>query len=322
MGAAGATLGTLAGAFGALVMLSLFFASRVSYIRASLKEDTTAPERKAFTYKGIILTMVPIILSQTAFQISFTVDDLIFGNVMEAKGFSDEVISANKRAGMSKMIVSGCNKDEIIEVLEYSKKYEDVFLTIGFHPEVANYINDSDLRWLEEIINNNNKIVAIGEIGLDYHYDGYDKKTQIDIFEKQLKIAEKLKLPVVIHSRDATMDTINILKKYSLKGDIHCFSGSLETALIYINMGYYLGIGGVVTFKNSKLGDIVSKIPLSKILLETDSPYLTPTPFRGELNSSKYIPLIAKKISESLNISIDDVYEQTTNNAIELFNIK
>jgi len=234
----------------------------------------------------------------------------------------DEVISANKRAGMSKMIVSGCNKDEIIEVLEYSKKYEDVFLTIGFHPEVANYINDSDLRWLEEIINNNNKIVGIGEIGLDYHYDGYDKKTQIDIFEKQLKIAEKLKLPVVIHSRDATMDTINILKKYSLKGDIHCFSGSLETALIYINMGYYLGIGGVVTFKNSKLGDIVSKIPLSKILLETDSPYLTPTPFRGELNSSKYIPLIAKKISESLNISIDDVYEQTTNNAIELFNIK
>lgn len=234
----------------------------------------------------------------------------------------DEVISDNKKAGMSKMVVSGCNKDEIIEVLEYSKKYEDVFLTIGFHPEVANYINDSDLRWLEEIINNNNKIVGIGEIGLDYHYDGYDKKTQIDIFEKQLKIAEKLKLPVVIHSRDATMDTINILKKYSLKGDIHCFSGSLETALIYINMGYYLGVGGVVTFKNSRLGDIVSKIPLSKILLETDSPYLTPTPFRGELNSSKYIPLIAKKISESLNISIDDVYEQTTNNAIELFNIK
>lgn len=234
----------------------------------------------------------------------------------------DEVISDNKKAGMSKMVVSGCNKDEIIEVLAYSKKYEDVFLTIGFHPEVANYISDSDLRWLEEIINNNNKIVGIGEIGLDYHYDGYDKKIQMDVFEKQLKIAEKLKLPVVIHSRDATMDTINILKKYSLRGDIHCFSGSIETALIYINMGYYLGVGGVVTFKNSKLGDVVSKIPLSKILLETDSPYLTPTPFRGELNSSKYIPLIAEKIAESLNVSIDDVYEQTTNNAIELFNIK
>ena len=128
----------------------------------------------------------------------------------------DEVISDNKKAGMSKMVVSGCNKDEIIEVLAYSKKYEDVFLTIGFHPEVANYISDSDLRWLEEIINNNNKIVGIGEIGLDYHYDGYDKKIQMDVFEKQLKIAEKLKLPVVIHSRDATMDTINILKKYSL----------------------------------------------------------------------------------------------------------
>ena len=118
------------------------------------------------------------------------------------------------------------------------------------------------------------------------------------------------------------MDTINTLKKYSVKGDIHCFSGSLETAKIYINMGFYLGIGGVVTFKNSKLGDVVSKIPLSSILLETDSPYLTPTPFRGELNSSKYIPLIAEKIAMNLNVSINTVYDQTTKNALELFNIK
>ena len=234
----------------------------------------------------------------------------------------DEIISNNKKAGMSKMIVSGCNKNEIIEVLEYAKKYEEVFLTIGFHPEIADEVTDFDLEWLENIIINNDKIVGIGEIGLDYHYDGYTKENQIKIFEKQLKMAEKLNLPVVIHSRDATMDTINILKKYSLKGDIHCFSGSLETAKIYINMGYYLGIGGVITFKNSKLSEVVSKIPISKILLETDSPYLTPSPFRGGINSSKNIPLIAEKIGESLNITIDDVYVQTTNNANELFNIK
>ena len=234
----------------------------------------------------------------------------------------DEVISNNKKVGMSKMIVSGCTKDEINEVIEYSQKYEEVFLTIGFHPEVANNVTELDLKWLENLIITNKKIVGIGEIGLDYHYDGYDKNIQIKVFEEQLKIAEKLKLPVVIHSRDATMDTINTLKKYSVKGDIHCFSGSLETAKIYINMGFYLGIGGVVTFKNSKLGDVVSKIPLSSILLETDSPYLTPTPFRGELNSSKYIPLIAEKIAMNLNVSINTVYEQTTKNALELFNIK
>lgn len=234
----------------------------------------------------------------------------------------DEIILNNKKAGMSKMIVSGCNTEEINEVLLYAEKYDEVYLTVGFHPEVANDITDEDFKWLENLIVNNEKIVGIGEIGLDYHYDGYDKNIQITVFEKQLELAEKLKLPVVIHSRDATQDTINTLKKYSVKGDIHCFSGSLETAKIYIKMGYLLGIGGVVTFKNSKLAEVVKDVPLSSILLETDSPYLTPTPFRGELNSSKYIPLIVQKLVEVLDVPIDKVYEQTTDNALKLFNIK
>ena len=234
----------------------------------------------------------------------------------------EKVIDENKKAGMSKMIVSGCTKSEIIEVLEYSKKYDEVFLTIGFHPEVCDDITEEDISWLKNLIVNNPKVVGVGEIGLDYHYEGYDKDRQIQLFEKQLKIAEELGLPVVIHSRDATLDTINTLKKYSVIGDIHCFSGSLETAKIYINMGYVLGIGGVITFKNSKLRDVISNLSISNIILETDSPYLAPMPHRGELNSSKYIPLIAEEISKALDVSIDEVYEETTKNAENLFKLK
>lgn len=234
----------------------------------------------------------------------------------------DAVIFENKKAGLEKMIVSGCNKKEILEVIDYCNKYDEVFLTIGFHPEVAYDVSDDDLKWLENLINGNSKIVGIGEIGLDYHYDGYDKKIQIDIFEKQLKLAEKLKLPVVIHSRDATQDTINCLKKYNVKGSIHCFSGSLETANIYINMGFVLGIGGVITFKNSKLRDVISQLSLNNIVLETDSPYLTPVPHRGELNSSKYIPLIAKEISLALDTNIDEVYDVILKNTKDIFNLK
>lgn len=234
----------------------------------------------------------------------------------------EKVIDENKKAGMSKMIVSGCTKSEIIEVLEYSKKYDEVFLTIGFHPEVCDDITEEDISWLKNLIVNNPKVVGVGEIGLDYHYEGYDKDRQIQLFEKQLKIAEELGLPVVIHSRDATLDTINTLKKYSVIGDIHCFSGSLETAKIYINMGYVLGIGGVITFKNSKLRGVISNLSISNIILETDSPYLAPMPHRGELNSSKYIPLIAEEISKALDVSIDEVYEETTKNAENLFKLK
>lgn len=234
----------------------------------------------------------------------------------------EKVIDENKNAGMSKMIVSGCTKSEIIEVLEYSKKYDEVFLTIGFHPEVCDDITEEDISWLKNLIVNNPKVVGVGEIGLDYHYEGYDKDRQIQLFEKQLKIAEELGLPVVIHSRDATLDTINTLKKYPVIGDIHCFSGSLETAKIYINMGYVLGVGGVITFKNSKLRDVISNLSISNIILETDSPYLAPMPHRGELNSSKYIPLIAEEISKALDVSIDEVYEETTKNAENLFKLK
>ena len=190
----------------------------------------------------------------------------------------DEVINDNRKAGIEKIIISGCTKESIIESLELSKKYDDIFVTIGYHPSEAKIILNSDISALEKHLIDD-KVVGIGEIGLDYHYGKDDIDLQKELFKKQLDLAIKYKLPVVIHSRDATLDTINILKEYpDVIGDIHCFSGSVETARQYINMGYYLGIGGVVTFTNSNLSKVVKEIGIDNIVFETDSPYLTPVP--------------------------------------------
>ncbi len=235
----------------------------------------------------------------------------------------DLLIKENRDAGIDKIIVSGCTKESIIETLDLSEKYKDMYVTIGYHPSEASITTDVDLKELEEQIKNSTKVVGIGEIGLDYHYGKEDIDLQKDLFRKQMKIAEQYKLPVVIHSRDATEDTINILKEFpNVIGDIHCFSGSVETARIYVSMGYKLGIGGVVTFKNSNLYKIVEDIGIKNILLETDAPYLTPVPYRGKQNSSKYIPFIAKKVSDILNISIDEVSKTTLENTFALFDLK
>lgn len=232
------------------------------------------------------------------------------------------VIKENKENLIDKIIISGYSRDTIKESLDLIDKYSDLYATIGYHPSEADITTDEDLLLLEKQIKNI-KVVGIGEIGLDYHYGKENKEKQISLFKKQLELAQKYNLPVVIHSRDAVEDTINILKEYpTVIGDMHCFSGSLETAKIYLSMGYYLGIGGVVTFKNSNLIKVIKEIGLDKIVLETDAPYLTPEPFRGKINSSKYIPYIAKRIADELNISSEEVSEITSNNAKILFDLK
>ena len=233
----------------------------------------------------------------------------------------NKIIEDNKIALIDKIIISGCEKDELKETLQLIHDYNIVYATIGYHPDQADIITEKDIKKLENLVNSSKKVVGIGEIGLDYHYDDINKDKQKQIFEMQLKIAEKLSLPVVIHSRDATFDTIEILKKYKVKGIIHCFSGSLETANIYIGMGYKLGIGGVLTFKNSKLGEVVKEVSLNSIVLETDSPYLTPDPYRGKTNSSKYIPLIAEKLSQIKDVTINEVAKITTKNCYDLFDL-
>ena len=230
----------------------------------------------------------------------------------------DKIILDNKRANVSKMVVSGCSRESIDEVMTLKDKYDMIYVTIGYHPDKADITTDSDLDYLKSLLGEK-KVVGIGEIGLDYYYTKDNKDKQKWLFEEQLKIAEFFDLPIVIHSRDATMDTINILKKYNVKGIIHCFSGSLETANIYIGMGFLLGIGGVVTFKNSKLKDVVKEVSLDSIVLETDSPYLTPDPYRGKINSSKYLEFIAKFIADIKNVSVGELAEITSKNASSLF---
>lgn len=230
----------------------------------------------------------------------------------------DNVIEDNKKALVDKIIVSGCSRESIDEVMVLKEKYDMVYVTIGYHPEYADIITLDDLDYLKKLLKES-KVVGMGEIGLDYYYGKENKEKQLWLFESQLKIAEELSLPVVIHSRDATQDTIDTLKKYNVKGIVHCFSGSLEVANIYISMGFLLGIGGVVTFKNSKLKDVVKEISLEKIVLETDSPYLTPVPYRGKVNSSKYLEFIAKFIADVKNTSVDEIAKITSENASSLF---
>lgn len=233
----------------------------------------------------------------------------------------DLVINENRKAGMEKIIVSACDKKDFEEAFLLSEKYKDVFLTIGYHPEYVDDVVPADIAELDVLLKKE-KVVGVGEIGLDYHYTKDNREAQIALFEQQLALAEKNNMPVVIHSRDATEDTINTLKKYKVKGVIHCFSGSLEVAEIYIRMGFKLGIGGVVTFSNSNLYKVAEKIGLPNIVLETDSPYLAPVPYRGKQNSSKYVPVIAQKIADILGLSLEEVASVTTSNACELFDLK
>lgn len=220
------------------------------------------------------------------------------------------------------LIASFCEKDDLIFSTEFVDKYKNLYASVGYHPEVANKIVEKDYEILEEMIKKNPKIVAIGEIGLDYYWEKDNKEKQREVFRRQLKLAEKLQLPVIIHSRDSINETYEILKEFpKVKGIIHCFSGSLEMARKFIDLGYVLGIGGVVTFKNSKLYQVIEQIPLTSIVLETDSPYLSPEPVRGSTNESKNIPYIAQKIADIYNVPISEVSKVTTESVSKLFDL-
>lgn len=214
----------------------------------------------------------------------------------------------------------GCSIETSKKSIELSKIYPQVFAAIGIHPLE---INDSPENYIEILKNLSSfkKVVAIGEIGLDYHYDDAPSaEIQKQVFELQLKLAKDLDLPVIVHSRESTKDTMDILKKYKPKGVVHCFSGSLETANEILNLGMYIGLGGTVTFKNAKNPINVAKnIPLEKLLLETDAPYMSPVPFRGKRCDSSLIKYTAEKICEIRNIQFEDLLNITKSNAEKLF---
>ena len=220
------------------------------------------------------------------------------------------------------MIASGCNDKTNKEVIELVNKYDNVYGTLGIHPEEVDNITSDSFKFIEDNLNNP-KIVAIGEIGLDYYWVSDNKEKQKELFIKQLELATKYNKPIIVHSREAIQDTYDILKKYNLKGSIHCFSSSLEMAKEFIKLGYKIGIGGTVTFKNSKkLQEIVKELDLKDILLETDSPYLSPEPFRGKRNKPSNVYFVAQKISELKDIKFDIVLNRLNQNAIEEFDLK
>lgn len=232
----------------------------------------------------------------------------------------DVVIKNAIDNGVLKIIINGYNMQSNREVLELVKKYDIVYGALGIQPEELYDYNDDSLKFIEEHINDE-KIIAVGEIGLDYHYDT-DKDLQKELFKRQLKIAYKYNKPVIIHSRDCIQETYNILKESKVKGTMHCYSGSKEMALEFIKIGFLIGIGGVSTFKNAKnIVDVIKYIPLEYIILETDSPYLTPEPYRGKRNEPMYIPIVAKRVADIKGLDIKEIERTTTDNARRLFDI-
>lgn len=232
----------------------------------------------------------------------------------------NEILENAKNVGITRVINNGCDPKSNKEVIELIEKYPNMYGAIGIHPEYVEDYTKKDLDFIESNINNS-KIVAIGEIGLDYHYTKENKEKQIELFEYQLKLAEKYHIPVIIHSREATEDTINCLKKYNITGVIHSFSGSLETARIYIKMRFLLGINGVITFKNSKLKEVIKEIDLENIIFETDSPYLTPEPYRGTKNEPSRVINIVEFVCELKEIAKSQASIITNQNIKRIFDI-
>lgn len=243
-------------------------------------------------------------------------------HVEEDKITKEDYITHAKEAGVSYCLVSYCDPKEFFKVKELLSASESYFVTIGIHPEYVLEAQEKDFLYLERLIKENKRVVAIGEIGLDYYWDKEHKEEQRTLFRRQMDLAKKLKLPVVIHTRDAINETYEILKEYpEVHGVLHCFSGSYEMACKFLDLGYLLGIGGVLTFKNSKLVEVIERLPLTSLVLETDSPYLAPEPKRGTINESKNIPYIALKIAECKKVSMEEVAKITTKNAIEMFDL-
>ena len=230
----------------------------------------------------------------------------------------NEILENASNNHIKYVINNGSNNETNKEVLELIKKYPNMYGAIGIHPEDVDGVMPDDIKFIEDNLSNE-KIVAIGEIGLDYYYTKENKEEQIKLFESQLSLAEKYNMPVIVHSRDATEDTINSLKKFKCKGVIHSFSGSLETAKIYIKMGYLLGVNGVITFKNAKIKDVIKEVGLKNIVLETDSPYLTPVPFRGTQNNPGHVLEIAQFVADLYNISLEELAEQTNKNITNMY---
>ena len=228
----------------------------------------------------------------------------------------DELTNLLKEKNIIYVLNASSNYSEALEIIDKSKKYDFLLPVIGIHPESVDEIDKLDK--IEELIKNN-KVYAVGEIGLDYHWVKDNKDKQKELFIKQIELANKYNLPIVVHTRDSISDVLEIIKKHKCRGVMHCFSGSYEMAKEFIKYGFKLGIGGVLTFKNSRLHEVIEKIDIENIVLETDSPYLSPEPFRGKPNNPSNVYYVAKRIAEIKGLTVEEVIKITTENARSIF---
>ncbi|HBA98191.1 MAG TPA: hydrolase TatD [Lachnospiraceae bacterium] len=235
-----------------------------------------------------------------------------------------ELLMSMAENGIGNIVEVGAGVNSTKDAIALSEKYDFIYSAVGIHPSETADIDESIIEWLLSL-SSKKKVVAIGEIGLDYHYNEPERNIQKKWFKRQLALAKEAGLPVIIHSRDAAEDTLDIIKSdcaIENGGVIHCFSYSWEMAHIYLNMGFYLGIGGVITFKNSrKLVEVVEKAPIDRIVLETDAPYLAPGPYRGRRNCSVYLKYVIDAVAEIKGITQQEIIDITEKNAKKLYRL-
>ncbi|MCY7948617.1 TatD family hydrolase [Bacillus atrophaeus] len=236
----------------------------------------------------------------------------------------EEVIQRAREEKVDHVVVVGFDRPTITRAMELIEGYDFMYAAIGWHPVDAIDMTDEDLLWIKEL-SAHEKVVAIGEMGLDYHWDKSPKDVQKEVFRKQIALAKEVRLPIIIHNRDATEDVVTILKEEGAEavgGIMHCFTGSVEVARQCMDMNFYLSFGGPVTFKNAKKPkEVVKEIPNDRLLIETDCPFLTPHPFRGKRNEPSYVKYVAEQIAELKGMTYEEVAAVTTENAKRLFRI-
>ncbi|UUZ91663.1 TatD family hydrolase [Paenibacillus sp. P25] len=236
-----------------------------------------------------------------------------------------EVIQRALDKGIRRIVNVGFNRETIPSSIALAEQYDFIYSTVGWHPTDAGDMKPEDLEWLESLCRHE-KVVAIGEIGLDYYWDTTPKELQHQVFREQIRLARKLGMPIVIHNRDAHHDVVQILreeKAHEVGGVMHCFSGGWETAKMCLDMSFYISFGGPVTFKNARRPkEVLAQVPADRLLIETDAPYLAPHPYRGKRNESSYVRLVAETAAEIRGISMEELAQITTQNAMKLFRLK
>lgn len=234
----------------------------------------------------------------------------------------EEIIQRAAEQGVARMVNIGFNRETIPSTMKLAETYDSIYAAVGWHPQDAMTMKPDDLDWIESLCQHE-KVVAIGEIGLDYYRDTSSKEVQQDVFREQIRLARKLNKPIIIHNREAHQDVVEILKEEKadqVGGVMHCFSGSWEVAEQCMKLGFYISFGGPITFKNAKKPkEVLARVPLDRLLIETDCPYLAPHPNRGKRNEPGFVPLVAEAAAQIKGIGMDEIAKITSENAFDLF---